>query len=139
MILAFPGQFDLLFCLQSTDQEDTWLSLEYLTFTCVRIFELYTQMETPFSSLMEILEIKLLETYSLTWGKWCKPDQSQYSAISYQKFHSLSIRVSIKNDNKFEPVREISNNMVCATSKASDQPAHTRSLIRAFASRLSIL
>ena len=31
----------------------------------------------------------------------------------------------------FEPVHEISNNMVCATSKASDQPAHTRSLIRA--------
>ena len=33
-----------------------------------------------------------------------------------------------------EPVHEISNNVVCATSKASDQPAHTRSLIRAFAS-----
>ena len=29
--------------------------------------------------------------------------------------------------------------LVCATSKASDQTAHTRSLIRAFASRLSIL
>ena len=39
----------------------------------------------------------------------------------------------------FEPVPEISNNVVCATSKASDQPAHTHSLIRAFASRLSIL
>ena len=39
----------------------------------------------------------------------------------------------------FEPVHEISNNMACATSKASDQPAHTRSLIRAFASRLGIL
>ena len=39
----------------------------------------------------------------------------------------------------FEPVHEISNNVVCATSEASDQPAHTRSLIRAFASRLSIL
>ena len=38
-----------------------------------------------------------------------------------------------------EPVHEISNNVVCATNKASDQPAHTRSLIRAFASRLSIL
>ena len=38
-----------------------------------------------------------------------------------------------------KPVHEISNNVVCATSKASDQPAHTRSLIRAFASRLSIL
>ena len=39
----------------------------------------------------------------------------------------------------YEPVHEISNNVVCATSKASDQPAHMRSLIRAFASRLSIL
>ena len=36
-----------------------------------------------------------------------------------------------------EPVHEITNNVVCATSKASDQPAHMRSLIRAFASRLS--
>ena len=40
---------------------------------------------------------------------------------------------------KFEPVYEISNNVVCATSKASDQPAHTRSLIRAFTSSLSTL
>ena len=39
----------------------------------------------------------------------------------------------------YEPVYDISNNVLCATSKASDQPAHTRSLIRAFASRLSIL
>ena len=38
-----------------------------------------------------------------------------------------------------EPVHEISNNVVRATSKASDQPAHMRSLIIAFASRLSIL
>ena len=37
------------------------------------------------------------------------------------------------------PRYEISNNVVCATSKGSDQPAHTRSLIRAFASRLNIL
>ena len=40
---------------------------------------------------------------------------------------------------KIEPVREISNNVVCATSKASDQPAHTRSLIRALTSRSNIL
>ena len=38
-----------------------------------------------------------------------------------------------------ESVHEISNNVVCVTSKASEQPAHTRSLIRAFANRLSIL
>ena len=39
----------------------------------------------------------------------------------------------------YEPWNEISNKKVCATSKGSDQPAQTRSLIRAFASRLSIL
>ena len=38
-----------------------------------------------------------------------------------------------------EPVHEISNNVVCGTSKGSDQPAHMRSLIRAFTSCLSIL
>ena len=39
----------------------------------------------------------------------------------------------------YEPVHETSNNVVCATSKASDQPAHMSSLIRAVDSRLSIL
>ena len=38
-----------------------------------------------------------------------------------------------------EPVHEMTNNVVCATSKAPDQPAHKRRLIRAFASRLNIL
>ena len=38
-----------------------------------------------------------------------------------------------------EPVHEISNNVVCATSKTSDQPVHILSLIRAFTSRLRIL
>ena len=39
----------------------------------------------------------------------------------------------------FEPRHEISNIIVCATSKGSDQPAHTCRLIRAFASLLNIL
>ena len=34
----------------------------------------------------------------------------------------------------YEPQHKISNNVVCVTSKASDQPAHSPSLIRAFAS-----
>ena len=38
-----------------------------------------------------------------------------------------------------EPWHEISNDVVCATSKGSDQPEHTHRLIRAFASRLNIL
>ena len=39
----------------------------------------------------------------------------------------------------YEPRHEISNNLVCATSKASDQPAHTHSLMGVFACRLNIL
>ena len=39
----------------------------------------------------------------------------------------------------YEPGHEIPNNVVCATSKSSDQHAHMRSLIRAFACRLNIL
>ena len=55
--------------------------------------------------------------------------------------HCVRVQSSVKLSTPIiiEPVHEISNNLVCATSKASDQPAHTRSLIRAFASRLSIL
>ena len=41
--------------------------------------------------------------------------------------------------DKIEPWLGISNNVVYGTSKGSDQPAHTRSLIRAFASGLNIL
>ena len=39
----------------------------------------------------------------------------------------------------YEPVHKIFNNLVCATSKGSDQPAHMHCLIRAFARRLNIL
>ena len=41
--------------------------------------------------------------------------------------------------NIYEQLHKISNNVVCATNKGSEQPAHTRSLIRAFASRLNVL
>ena len=51
---------------------------------------------------------------------------------------SANADIFTAQDENFEPVHEISNNVVCATSKASDQPAPTRSLIRAFACRLNI-
>ena len=37
---------------------------------------------------------------------------------------------------QYEPQHEIPNNVVCSTSKGSDQPTRARSLIRAFACRL---
>ena len=46
------------------------------------------------------------------------------------------MKISVKFDTviPFEPVHEISNHVVCATSKASDQPAR-----RAFSGGLDIL
>ena len=62
---------------------------------------------------------------------WCSKDLDKKEA------RFLFFFILHKNIN--ELVHEISNNMVCVTSKGSDQPAHTRSLIRAFAHRLNIL
>ena len=59
---------------------------------------------------------------------------------SLPPFHGSQIIIlTIDIDLILEPWHEISNNKVCATSKGSDQPAHTRRLIRAFASPLTIL
>ena len=52
---------------------------------------------------------------------------------------TIIICLLLKHDHIYEPRHEISNNMVSATSKGSDQRAHTRRLIRAFASCLNIL
>ena len=56
--------------------------------------------------------------------------------IIYLGWFNVHFRVS---QVIIEPVHKIFNNGACATSKDSDHPAHTRSLIIAFASRLSIL
>ena len=66
------------------------------------------------------------------------------SLISPEKFLNFKTNIACMNLGSLacmfaiEPLHEISNNVVCATRKASDQPAHMRSLIRAFASRLNI-
>ena len=55
------------------------------------------------------------------------------------KNNSIENKISLFDVIVYDLVYEISNNVVCATSKDSDQPAYTHSLIRAFACRLSIL
>ena len=57
-----------------------------------------------------------------------------FSFINQTSNDSLSFSSSTKLKSTFQQPHEISNNKVCATSKASDQPAHMHSLIRAFAS-----
>ena len=49
------------------------------------------------------------------------------------------IPLSRTSTKRIDLRHEMSNNVVCATSKASDQPVHMHSLIRAFASRLNNL
>ena len=51
----------------------------------------------------------------------------------------VALVLTINTNLAFEQLHKISNNVVCATSKASNQPVHTRILIRAFASRLNKL
>ena len=72
----------------------------------------------------------------------CHIDGNLMSRLNYVStiFHSSLFLQPNTNPRFFkyemEPVHEISNNVVCVTSKASDQP---RSLIRAFASGLDFL
>ena len=54
-------------------------------------------------------------------------------------FCIVSLKDKPRNELKTDPRHEIYNNVVCATNKGPDQPAHTRSLPRVFASRLDIL
>ena len=71
------------------------------------------------------------------------PDQARCFFVPDLGPNSLQ-RLSADNTSRqrvniIEPWHGISNNVVCATSKASDQPAYKLSLIRAFASHLNIL
>ena len=97
------------------------------------------------------------QRYMINRGSYCKKNirkkerrknrkertkKERYQCWIYSWLLITGTRISCStclNWSTFEPVHEISNNMVCATSKALDQPAHMRSLIRAFASCLSIL
>ena len=74
-----------------------------------------------------VQDICLIALYTGLLSIYCK----QHVVRSY-----CSIRIRLI---RFDPWYGLSNNVVCVTSKTSDQPAHTRSLITAFASRLNIL
>ena len=77
---------------------------------------------------------------TITVGSHCVFVTSRDLSIT-TRFNFSDTRFCFNNDivNIIEPRHEIPNNVVCATSKGSDQPAHTRSLLRAFACRLYIL
>ena len=58
---------------------------------------------------------------------------------SVKRLNMIQYTAFLSSQRIYEPLHGISNNVVCAASKSSDQPAHTHSLIRAFPSRLNVL
>ena len=62
-----------------------------------------------------------------------------WSKIKRLKSDQLELDFSLGQAGYLLNHPRISNNVVCATNKGSDQSAHTHSLIRVFASRLNIL
>ena len=72
----------------------------------------------------------------------CFMQQAMVKMLSTKMLVKISPRSLVKVNNRgglqsmdsiYEPRHEMSNKVVCATSNDSDQPAHARSLIRAFA------
>ena len=67
------------------------------------------------------------------------PDQTAPDLGPHCLYDKISLAHALRLVIIIEQQHEISKNEVCMTSKASDQPAHTCSLIRAFACCLDIL
>ena len=72
---------------------------------------------------------------------YCETRRMVYAILSYsiRQVRYTPVHPTSSSHIPIEPVHEISNNVACAASKATDQPAHMLSLIRAFASRLIML
>ena len=94
-------------------------------------------------SLEHSMTVKLLnehypEFLSLT-GSYIGSSESTLFKMPHCWKSHVAVQLFLRRQVYFSLRRhEIYNNVVCATSKASYQPAHMRSLIRAFASRLNI-
>ena len=87
--------------------------------------------------LLNLYKVQILDKVVI---RFQTKNSTIYMGILILHFKDLiSLHILFRASRLYEPVHEISNIVVCATSEALDQPAHTRSLIRAFASRLSIL
>ena len=84
-------------------------------------------MDTCFHNSHAILFIKFEETENKLWSSL----KTNFKVIIEDFFAAIPNTVSTYHNFisikkiEFEPVHEISNNVVCAASKASDQPAHT--------------
>ena len=70
---------------------------------------------------------------------WLLEGELKFHMLVHLTSYQRQVDATTSHRHLYGQRHEISNNVVCATYKASDQPAHTRSLIRAFASGLNII
>ena len=82
-------------------------------------------------------EAGLLRLY--TYLDWVREMIAIKDTLRTGPADTFNDKVFQRYETSHEPQHEISNNLICAISKVSDQPEHSLSLIRAFACRLNIL
>ena len=103
-----------------------------------------------YNSLLEIIYFHNENTtYQNSYREFCDFNYLLQVHLIFDRlkhmFNVLEYHVLVTEEERthcftlIELPHEISNNVAYATSKASDQPAHTHRLIRAFASRLNSL
>ena len=92
----------------------------------------YNIQRSPVGSSIFIAEAKAVD---LTLKLVAPVSDIPIFYIKYLTMHKVHMHAGAIRQLLYEPRHEISNNVVCATIKGSELPAHTRSLIRAFASR----
>ena len=106
------------------------------------IIHMFNTSVIPYISLGEYLNSNLYTQSNMQNMRFfcCSVYILQSDCELHSDYIIFRVRVFIFCSVKtYEPVHVISNNVVCATSKALDQPSHMRSLIRAFAWRSNIL
>ena len=126
-----------------------WGCMVYYTFQYISWTDwTHVRLNILCTTLLPVVSMHSQSEWKTVWIliRWLHQKPADLDLQCFQKRinpgsggQELNIIRVIKPKNINEAWNEISNNVVCATSKASDQPAHMYSLIRAFASRLSIL
>ena len=113
-----------------------WWARKRIHYSCERRIEKSVPCDDPLSSLSKPRDAN---RWSLGWNFLSHPHTYDGFLNYYVALNIKWCKLEDKSRITNEPVHEISNNVVCATSKGTDQPAHMRSLIRACARRLNIL
>ena len=129
------GAFNLL--LQASALEITYASLRHYSNFAQRVRDWDNQIKNVVNK-MKGVDNDIVNNYHVYSGNDIWHDDTIYNGVhSTQDVANNLYNKLIRKVN--EPRHEISNNVVCATSKTSDEPVHTRSLTKAFACRLGII